>query len=354
MRTSSASALRCMIWTVAIASLTACAGRPDADSLSTAQEISEAHREVAIITVTDRQPDDAGVGYTAKRSTRLHFERFTLAVPVTRQLSVTVPHTRASSRETYPVTKREIITSINRSKYEEFLIYVHGYNDSFQESLFRFTGVVADGYIREVPILFSWPSEGSVAGYIADRDAATYARDDLVEFLAYLKAQYPDVNITLFGHSMGAWLVVEALRQLRLSDRDDVLHRIGQVVLASPDIEIDLFRRQVEAIGQLARPILVLTSTDDRALTVSRLFGGSRMRMGSVGEDSPAARRMIERKAIQIVDLTMLPASDSMKHNRFIRLAEILSKSEDKIGALSQNGMVNLIHNFDSFDLYIN
>ena len=354
MRTSSASALRCMIWTVAIASLTACAGRPDADSLSTAQEISQAHREVAIITVTHPQPDDAGVGYTAKRSTRLHFERFTLAVPVTRQLSVTVPHTRASSRETYPVTKREIITSINRSKYEEFLIYVHGYNDSFQESLFRFTGIVADGYIREVPILFSWPSEGSVAGYIADRDAATYARDDLVEFLAYLKAQYPDVNITLFGHSMGAWLVVEALRQLRLSDRDDVLHRIGQVVLASPDIEIDLFRRQVEAIGQLARPILVLTSTDDRALTVSRLFGGSRMRMGSVGEDSPAARRMIERKAIQIVDLTMLPASDSMKHNRFIRLAEILSKSEDKIGALSQNGMVNLIHNFDSFDLYIN
>jgi esterase/lipase superfamily enzyme len=152
---------------------------------------------------------------------------------------------------------------------------------------------------------------------------------------------------------MGAWLVVEALRQLKLSDRDDVLHRIGQVVLASPDIEIDLFRRQVEAIGQLARPILVLTSTDDRALTVSRLIGGSRMRMGSVGEDSPAARRMIEKKAIQIVDLTMLPASDSMKHNRFIRLAEILSKSEDKSAALAQNGMVDLILNFDSVDLDI-
>jgi Alpha/beta hydrolase of unknown function (DUF900) len=35
---------------------------------------------------------------------------------------------------------------------------------------------------------------------------------------------------------MGAWLTVEALRQLRLSGKDRVIERLHHVALAAPDI----------------------------------------------------------------------------------------------------------------------
>ena len=63
--------------------------------------------------------------------------------------------------------------------------------------------MAADGHLPEQPILFAWPSAGTVVGYVADKDAAAYSRDELVAMLGTLAAD-PDVGeITLFGHSMG-------------------------------------------------------------------------------------------------------------------------------------------------------
>jgi esterase/lipase superfamily enzyme len=138
---------------------------------------------------------------------------------------------------------------------------------------------------------------------------------------------------------MGAWLVVEALRQLKLSRHGDALRRINQVVLAAPDIDIDLFKRQIETIGPLAHPIIVLNSTDDRALAISRRIGGFRVRMGSIGEDSAVVQEMIAKKAIRVIDLSVLPAPDGANHNRFIKLAEILSRSERRRKTLLENGL---------------
>jgi esterase/lipase superfamily enzyme len=301
---------------------------------------------VTVITATDRQRDPAGIGYTARRSPRLQFERFTLAMPPGRkELGKAQPQMPASFAQTYPIAKRETLTSKDINIADDALIYVHGYNYSFQESLFQLAEVVADGELREVPLLFSWPSEGSLTGYVADKDAATYARDDLVELLGHLKSRRSNENITLFGHSMGAWLVVEVLRQLKLSRHDDALRRINQVVLAAPDIDIDLFKRQIETIGPLARPIIVLNSTDDRALAISRRIGGFRVRMGSIGEDNAAVQEMIAKKAIRVIDLSMLPAPDRANHNRFIKLAEILSRSERRRKTLLENGLDDaLVH----------
>ena len=59
----------------------------------------------------------------------------------------------------------------------EVAIFVHGYNYNFQESLFRMAQLVADGGNDVSPILFAWPSEGTVTGYVADKEAVTYSRD---------------------------------------------------------------------------------------------------------------------------------------------------------------------------------
>lgn len=228
----------------------------------------------------------------------------------------------------YTVLGRQdiIFKDINADK--DILIYVHGYNYSFQESLFQAAKVASDGKLSEMPILFSWPSEGSVTGYVADKDAAIYARDDLVQLLQDLKKRRTKSRVTLFGHSMGAWLVVEALRQLKISGRDDVLRRLDQVVLAAPDIDVDLFKRQIDTIGPLARPIIVLNSKDDRALAISSRMGGARARIGLLDGTDASMQKMIADDVINIVDLSSLPAPDRTNHNRFIELINALSGSE--------------------------
>src|SRR5258705_6606030 len=73
-------------------------------------------------------------------------------------------------------------------------------------------------------------------------------------------------DIVVVAHSMGAMLTVDALRQLRIEGKDRVIARLGRVVLAAPDINAKMFRAQVQAIGPLKPPLLVLVSKDDGAL----------------------------------------------------------------------------------------
>ncbi|MHA6644495.1 alpha/beta hydrolase [Mesorhizobium sp. A623] len=301
---------------------------------------SETYQEITVITATDRQRDATGVGYTAARSPQLRFENFTVAIPAAhKELDKAQPQMQANSHQRYTVMGREPIVAKDIDLANDILIYVHGYNYSFQESLFQVAKVVADGKLTETPILFSWPSEGSVTGYVADKDAAIYARDDLVKLLRDLERHRAKSHVTLFGHSMGAWLVVEALRQLKISGQDDVLHRINQVVLAAPDIDVDLFKRQVDTIGPLARPMIVLNSTDDRALAISSHIGGSRARIGSIDEANAAVQKIIADGAIEIVNLSALPAPDRTNHNRFVELINALSGSEVRRNAFLEGGL---------------
>lgn len=332
--------LRWLIWPIIAFNVSACAALPDLDALTVKHGIVEPYQTVPIITATDRRQDTTGIGYTAERSPRLRFERFTVA-PSRSIIGSGNENLDALSEsiEKYIVTKREDIKLRDIHSSRDILIYVHGYNYSFEESLFQFARIVTEGGLTEAPILFSWPSEGAITGYVADKEAAVYARDDLVDLLSGLKKQNPKSHVTLFGHSMGAWIVVESLRQLKLSKRNDVLRWMSRVVLAAPDIDIDLFKRQIETIGPLAHPMIVLNSRDDRALAISRRVGGFRVRMGSVDTDNAIAQEMIAQRAIQVIDLSMLPAPDGTNHNRFIKLVGVLSRSNQRRKTFLENGI---------------
>ena len=120
---SFAGAVRWTIWPVVAVGISACAARPDATSLTVGYEISEPYRKVTVITATDRQRDPAGIGYTAKRSPRLQFERFTLAIPPAhKELGKLKPKIQASSTQTYPIAGREAIVETDINITDDTLI----------------------------------------------------------------------------------------------------------------------------------------------------------------------------------------------------------------------------------------
>src|SRR5690606_13139254 len=135
-----------------------------------------------------------------------------------------------------------------------FGIFVHGYNVGYEESVFRVTQMVNDANIDMAPMLFAWPSLGERAGYIADKDAANASRDQFAALLTKLATYRKRGEIVILAHSMGGWLTMETLRQLRLQGRGDVLDRLT-VILASPDIDTDVFWRQVQVIGPMKTPL---------------------------------------------------------------------------------------------------
>lgn len=218
------------------------------------------------------------------------------------------------------------------------LIFVHGYNNNFQESLYRLAQIGADAGIKGVPILFAWPSQAVVAEYGADKAAAAYSRDYLIELLTMVTNSPQVGEIMVVAHSMGGMLTAEALRELRIQRHDRVIARLGRVVLAAPDIDVAVFRSQVQTIGPLKPPLTVLVSKDDTALKLSSFIGGSRVQAGALDVENPLVREAALQAKVRIVDISQLQSPDGgMQHDRLFNLAALYPQLQRQTTAERQS-----------------
>ena len=164
----------------------------------------------------------------------------------------------------------------------EVMVFVHGFNNTFADGLYRTAQIRHDFDIPGVAVHYAWPSAGNALGYAYDRDSALFARDGLETLLREIAASGSN-RIVLVAHSLGSSVTMEALRQLRIGGRDDVLNRISGVILMSPDLDVDLFRSQAMRIDPLPQPFVIFTSQRDRALRISAAITGQRSRLGNLG-----------------------------------------------------------------------
>lgn len=191
------------------------------------------------------------------------------------------------------------------------LVFVHGYRTPFDGSVYRAAQIVHDSGYSGTPVLFSWASTGRTVDYIYDNNSATVARDGLEQTLRLLRGAGAH-RIDIVAHSMGNWLTMEALRQLAISSDLDLHRSLGDVVLAAPDIDVDVFKSQLRRIGDRERPFFVLTSRDDRALLVSSIIAGNRPRVGDYGNDADLASL-----GVIVIDISGISAGDRLNHAKF-------------------------------------
>ena len=310
-----------------------CAPRPGPQTLSVTRQGEITTKQVIVKVASTRALDPDTDSYTDVRAHILSYESFTISIPPTHEVAqIEWPDAKPDPQTSFVVTDRQVLPNISLTQSgantsvtekQDVLIFVHGYNYNFAESLFRLAQISADGDLTEVPILFAWPSAASAMGYIADKDAVTYSRDYLVELLTIVAADPAVGDITLFGHSMGGWLVAETLRQLRLSGQDTVINRLENVVLAAPDIDIDVFRGQVQTIGALDPPLTLLVSPDDRMLKLSERLAGSHRRVGTRDASNPEVQTLSTAYGVRVIDISKVDALDGTNHNRFAALMNV-------------------------------
>ncbi len=341
------SSFRCrrVDWAVAVLVpfvLVGCASRPGPEVLTpVAASSGEKTLQIYVATTRERESSSSNI-FTANRANTLNFAKFVVSVPPNHKSGdLEMPTATPDPRNSFAVVDQAVMSEAEfrktvapqgdtRRKKHKVFVFVHGFNSNFQELLFRLAELQADIKIDGIPILFSWPSQGQVAAYEIDKRSASYSRDYLMALLTTLSSSSEVSDITVVAHSMGGMLTVEALRQLRIEGKDRVIARLSRVVLAAPDISAKAFRAQVQDIGPLDPPLLVLVSKDDGALQASSFLDGGIARAGDIDVNDPVVREAALKEKVQVVDISRLAKHDDLGHDQFVSVAVLYSRSHDQ------------------------
>lgn len=315
-----------------------CAGRPGPDALtSISVSAPEGAKQVRIFAMTTRARAESGKNiFTTQPSFKTSYASFDVSTPPNHKPGhIEWPTGKPDPAKSFVVRHQDVF---DREEFYSAVkhaagsgksigFFVHGYNTNFPEALYRLTQMSVDSNIDGVPILFAWPSQGTVSGYVADKEAVTYSRDDLASALIRVSKINRNKDTLVFAHSMGSWLLMESLRQLKLSGHDDILARL-KIVLAAPDIDANVFRTQLTTIGKLPKPITILVAKDDRALKVSSLLTAESRRLGALDVSDPEVVATARLANVQIVDISNVESEDSFKHSRYASMVSVLPQLE--------------------------
>jgi esterase/lipase superfamily enzyme len=149
---------------------------------------------------------------------------------------------------------------------QEALIFIHGYNVTFDDAAKRTAQLAFDLKLRGVPILYSWPSRGTLLGYSADEDSISWTTSHLMQFLQDVHDNSGAKVVHVIAHSMGNRAFLSALEILE--GEKSTVH-FGQVVLAAPDVASSLFKQQIPIVQSMADHITLYASSKDEALAAS-------------------------------------------------------------------------------------
>lgn len=303
---------------------------------------------VDVFVATSRaEADDPKILFSGERSRALSFARVTVFVPPDR------PVGEISRARTLPPDPRREFVVLDPRRYgngSEFvgavdaavadgaggtrpvLVFVHGFNTDLASAIVLTAQFVHDSGFAGVPVLFSWPSRGQALSYVYDVNSVLASRDALVETAALLKRTRAK-SFDVLGHSLGNLLVVEALRQMALTGELAGARRLGHVMLASPDIDIDVLGAQLEAVPTERVPLYVMVASTDRALALSRRIAGGVSRAGN------ADPQRLAELGVTVLDVSSVRERDFLQHSQFASVpavVQLIGRYMGRTGALAE------------------
>lgn len=307
--------------------LISCAARPENVFQPLPFAASDAGRVDMLVATTRKPSDDRGQLYSGDRGTAISLNNIVVSIPPDRNRTVGKVQwpllLKPDPEKEFAVlsvgkigSQRAVLkwARKNRKGKRQVLIFVHGFNNTYADAVFRFAQIVHDTGTDAAPILFTWPSRGDPFDYLYDKESTIYSRRAL-EDLILQATKSPDVaDVTILAHSMGAWLTAEALRDIAMRDQT-IPAKVRNVVFASPDIDIDVFRRQFIEMGATRPHFTIFTSTNDKALQVSRLLSGGISRVG--GTDLRPYVPVLEELGVSVIDTSDITPSDPLGHTAF-------------------------------------
>ena len=213
-------------------------------------------------------------------------------------------------------------------------VFVHGYNNRFDDAVFRFAQIVHDTNAQVVPVLFTWPSRANALAYGYDRESAGLSRDALEEVLVGLSRDPAVAEIDILAHSMGNWLLMETLRQMAIRDRR--LPRQDQrpdARRARRRCRPDQFDNDIADMGSPRPRFTLFASKDDRALALFGWIWGTNARLGAIDPSAEPYRSRLAKDNVTAYDLSQVQSDDRVTHNKFVKSSEMVQIVADRFAA---------------------
>lgn len=341
---------------------TACARPPELVGIDNpalpAEKVPAATEHRLFILTTREASDVSGAFYGAGRAPELGLASVVVTVPPTHvagrlerpgnlppdprtEFAVVDPSVYASDTAFIAAIDRELATRPRDQR--RLLLFIHGYNNTTSDAILRLAQFVHDTGFPGVPVLFTWASAARAPRYVYDLNSALVARTKLKQAAAILAATKA-TSVDVFAHSMGTFLTMEGLVEAQQTGRLDPRGRIATVILASPDIDIDLFRSQIAQLpDRFRRKMYLLVSKDDGALRVSRLIAGGVPRVGAADTDE------LEKLGVTVIDLSDIDDSSAGSHSKFAGSPEVVQligaglRTEGRFGDVDAPSLASLV-----------
>ncbi len=234
---------------------------------------------------------------------------YTLAVNKTemRRKYVLLDSVTPLSRDSFTTALRQ---QIGASPSKDVFVFIHGYNNSFEDTARRAAQLAYDLDFDGTPIMYSWPSQARLTGYFADQDMIEPSGPRLAEFLDTITAQSGAERVHLLAHSMGNRVMLAALKTyLAKHPLRDHRPAFGQLVFTAPDVDRAEFVEAFKSLHGIAERTTLYASDSDYALRVSRIAHGA-PRAGAAGDG------VIRLAGLDTIDMSGLPA-DALGHSYF-------------------------------------
>jgi esterase/lipase superfamily enzyme len=227
----------------------------------------------------------------------------------------------AVERRTAKMFFSEIADRVSQSLKKEALVFVHGFNVTFNDAAKRTAQIAYDLAFDGAVIAFSWPSQGALSplAYTKDQRNADLSAQRLEELLLELKGTSAQLTLHLVAHSMGNRVLARALERMGAEIQRPRRPALEEVAMMAPDIDAQLFRQASGTIAASARHVTLYASSADLALKAAQRIAGY-PRAGEAGDG------LVVVPGIETVDASSVETSMlGLSHAYYSDNATILS-----------------------------
>ncbi|MBT3200245.1 MAG: alpha/beta hydrolase [Phycisphaerales bacterium] len=204
-------------------------------------------------------------------------------------------------KQTAAALQREVAKRLEPEKCKEAFVYIHGFNNTFDDSVFVAAELWHFMGRHGLPIVYSWPAKESWFGYGYDRESSEFTVFHFKQFLKALAGTEGLDKIHILAHSRGTGVAASSFRELVIASeawgqQDNnaadspgksaraVLNKIGNVVLAAADIDMEVASQRLSAEKAFmgAERVTIYLSHEDKALNLAAWLFESIARLGEL------------------------------------------------------------------------
>ena len=230
---------------------------------------------------TNRRPNnssDATKCYSAERDSKVHYGMCRVYIPKAHKIGslgspwwnwlISGADDRLKLREIKEIQSgsfwRQIASRMSKLSVNErhAVIFIHGYNVCFNDAALRAAQIGFDLSIKGAMAFFSWPSQGTLAGYMADAATIEASEQDISNFMIEFVTKCHAEAVHIIAHSMGNRGVLRAVNRIALQAQQKSGVPFGQIILAAADVDADSFRQLCGAYTQIARRTTCMSQSE--------------------------------------------------------------------------------------------